>query len=103
MVNRIAHDVQQRFGDILQDPPVQLDLPANETLREAAELPADVPLLPNLATLRPDRDSLRPALEMLGKARKPIILVGLGALWDHASAGVVALAERLGAPVMTTT
>ena len=36
-------------------------------------------------------------------ARRPIILVGLGVLWDRASAGVVALAERLGAPVMTTT
>jgi acetolactate synthase-1/2/3 large subunit len=40
---------------------------------------------------------------MLGKARRPIILAGLGALWDRASAGVVALAEQLGAPVMTTT
>lgn len=39
---------------------------------------------------------------MLAKARKPIILVGLGVLWARASAEVTALAERLGAPVLTT-
>jgi acetolactate synthase-1/2/3 large subunit len=83
--------------------PVQLDLPANETLRDAADLPADVPLLPNIANLRPDKDSLKPALGMLGRTRRPIILAGLGVLWDRASDGVVALAEQLGAPVLTTT
>lgn len=83
--------------------PVQLDLPASETMQEAADLPADVPLLPSLASLRPDRDSLKPALEMLGRARRPIILAGIGVFWDRASDGVVALAEQLGAPVLTTT
>ncbi|MGE3909255.1 MAG: thiamine pyrophosphate-binding protein [Chloroflexota bacterium] len=83
--------------------PVQLDLPSTETLQEAADLPADVPLLPELATLRPDRASLKPVLEMLGRARRPIILAGLGVLWERASTGVVALAEHLGAPVLTTT
>ena len=83
--------------------PVQLDLPSTETLQQAADLPADVPLLPDLAVLRPDRASLKPALEMLARARRPIILAGLGVLWEGASAGVVALAEQLGAPVLTTT
>jgi acetolactate synthase-1/2/3 large subunit len=83
--------------------PVQLDLPSNETQQEAADLPAEVPLLPDLAVLRPDRDSLSPALAMLGNARRPIILAGMGVLWDRASAGLVALAEQLGAPVLTTT
>ncbi len=83
--------------------PVQLDLPSTETLAEAADLPADVPLLPALAMLRPDRDSLRPALDLLANSHRPIILAGLGALWDRASDLVVALAEALGAPVLTTT
>src|SRR4051794_28177850 len=101
----VRHTLRRVMRVVSSPPPgpVQLDLPSNETMREAADLPADVPLLPTLAALRPDRDSLRPSLEMLGKARRPIILVGLGALWDRASAGVVALAEQLGAPVMTTT
>jgi acetolactate synthase-1/2/3 large subunit len=83
--------------------PVQLDLPSTETEAEAADLPAPMPLLPDLPGLRPDRDSLKPALEMLAKARRPVILAGLGVLWGRASAGLVAFAERLGAPVLTST
>src|SRR3954471_1352364 len=83
--------------------PVQFDLPSTETEAEAADLPAAMPLLPDLPALRPDRDSLKPALDMLAKARRPIILAGLGVLWGRASAGLVAFAERLGAPVLVTT
>ncbi len=82
--------------------PVQLDLPANETRAEAAELPAPVPLVPDLPALHPDRDSLKPALEALARSRRPIILAGLGVLRDRAAAEVVRLAERLCAPVLTT-
>jgi acetolactate synthase I/II/III large subunit len=83
--------------------PVQLDLPSTETEVEAAELPAAVPLLPDLPGLRPDRDSLKPALDALARSKRPVILVGLGALWGRASVGLVAFAEHLGAPVLTTT
>jgi acetolactate synthase-1/2/3 large subunit len=51
----------------------------------------------------PDRADLKPALDMLGKARRPILIAGLGVYWCGASAEFVALAERLGAPVLTTT
>jgi acetolactate synthase-1/2/3 large subunit len=101
----VRHTLRRALRVVTAPPPgpVQLDLPATETLREAADLPAEVPLLPNRAPLRPDRDSLAPALELLGKARRPIILAGIGVLWDRAGDGVVALAEQLGAPVLTTT
>jgi acetolactate synthase-1/2/3 large subunit len=101
----VRHTLRRAMRVVGSPPPgpVQLDLPANETLRDAADLPADVPLLPTLASLRPDRDSLKPALEMLARARRPIILAGIGVFWDKASDGVVALAEKLGAPVLTTT
>ena len=82
--------------------PVQLDLPSNETTQQAADLPIEMPLRPERLALAPDRDSLAPALELLDGARKPIILAGLGALWDRASAELTALAEHLGAPVLTT-
>jgi acetolactate synthase-1/2/3 large subunit len=51
----------------------------------------------------PDRADLKPALDMLGKSRRPILIAGLGVYWCGASAEFVALAERLGAPVLTTT
>ncbi len=83
--------------------PVQLDLPSSETLQEAGELPAAVPLLPDRPALRPDQESLGPALDALRRARRPIIVVGMGVLWDRAHLALAALAERLEAPVLTTT
>ena len=40
---------------------------------------------------------------MLGRARRPILIAGLGVYWCNASAELVKLAERIGAPVLTTT
>ncbi|MCB1546453.1 MAG: thiamine pyrophosphate-binding protein [Hyphomicrobiaceae bacterium] len=82
--------------------PVHFDLPQTETTLQAAEPVAEAPLLANVLAPPPDRASLKAPLDMLAKARKPIILVGLGVLWARASAEVTALAERLGAPVLTT-
>jgi acetolactate synthase-1/2/3 large subunit len=82
--------------------PVQLDLPSNETTEEAAELSFSAALLPELPALQPDQASLRSALEVLQRARRPILLAGLGVLWDNAAAPLQALVERLGGPIMTT-
>lgn len=82
--------------------PVQFDLPQSETTSEATELVAPPPLLPNLLRPEPDRDGLKIALTRINSARRPIILAGLGVLWDRASSELVRLAETLGAPVLTT-
>lgn len=82
--------------------PVQFDMPSNETMVEAAELIAEPPLVPNLIAIEPDRAALKVPLQMLAKAKRPILLAGLGVFWDKASEEFVALAERLGAPVLTT-
>ncbi len=83
--------------------PVQFDLPSDQTHREAAELSVPAPLLPAWPVLRPDRASVQPALDLLERARRPIILAGMGVLWEKDAAGqLLALAERLGGPVLTT-
>ncbi len=82
--------------------PVQFDMPQSETTKEAAELAAEPPLLPNHLFAAPDRSDLKPALDRIGQSRKPIVLAGLGVLWDRASAELVRLAEQLGAPVLVT-
>jgi acetolactate synthase-1/2/3 large subunit len=89
-----------RTATTLPPGPVQLDLPSNETRAEAAD--GSAALIPELPSLRPDPDSLTPAIEAVERARRPIILAGLGVLWDNASVPLVALAERLGGPVLTT-
>ena len=50
----------------------------------------------------PDRSDLKPALDMLGKAKRPVLIAGLGVYWCGASVEFVEFAERLGAPVLTT-
>lgn len=82
--------------------PVQFDLPQSETTKEAGALKAPPPLLPNHLRAGPDRDDLVPAIREIDGARRPIILAGLGVLWERASAELVHLAEQLGAPVLVT-
>ena len=57
----------------------------------------------DLAMLRPDRDSLRRPWRCSARPAGRSSWSGWACCWDRASAGVVALAEQLGAPVMTTT
>jgi acetolactate synthase-1/2/3 large subunit len=82
--------------------PVHFDMPQSETTREAAALVAEAPLRPNIVAVAPEKSALKLPLQMLGASRKPILLVGLGALWGRAAKEVAALAERIGAPVLTT-
>src|SRR5712671_2496302 len=82
--------------------PVHFELPQSETTREAGEYLAEPPLLPHLISPRPDRNDLKPALDALRRSRRPILLAGLGVFWSKASPEFVAFAERIGAPVLTT-
>jgi acetolactate synthase-1/2/3 large subunit len=83
--------------------PVHFEFPKSEATREAGEYVAEPPLMPHWIIPGPDRADLKVALDMLGKARRPIVIAGLGVFWCGASAELVAFAERLGAPVLTTT
>jgi len=51
---------------------------------------------------RPGRAEIDAAAHMLASAQRPVIIAGGGSILSGASAEVVALAERLGAPVATT-
>jgi pyruvate dehydrogenase (quinone) len=61
--------------------------------------PASMPAL-DRAQLPPGEEELRAAAGVLNAASKPVILVGAGAL--HAREEVIAVAEKLGAPVVKT-
>jgi len=50
--------------------------------------------------IAPSQDDLDRALEMMNAAKRPIVVIGYGAV--DARAEVIALAEALGAPVLTT-
>ncbi|PRY20158.1 thiamine pyrophosphate-dependent enzyme [Pseudosporangium ferrugineum] len=61
--------------------------------------PASMPFL-DRPQLPPGENELRAAAEVLNAAKKPAILVGIGA--KHARDEVIAVAEKLGAPVVKT-
>ncbi|MCP4386589.1 MAG: Rieske 2Fe-2S domain-containing protein [Hyphomicrobiales bacterium] len=52
------------------------------------------------ATVKPSDADLEAALAMIAKAERPVVVLGYGAL--EAREGLIAMAERLGLPVLTT-
>jgi acetolactate synthase-1/2/3 large subunit len=80
--------------------PVHIEIPL-----DVLEAPADVPTAaraarPVAAPGRGDAAAVREAVALLAGAIRPVIIAGGGA--THAGGAVTALAERLGAPVLTT-
>ncbi len=57
--------------------------------------------IPRLS-VAPPQETLDEALKLLRKAKRPVIIVGHGARFDMQGEGIIALAERLKAPVITT-
>ena len=82
--------------------PVQFDLPGDERTKDAGDYATGLPVTANVVPVIPHKSSMKAPLQMLKAAERPILLVGLGVFWSKASAELVALAERLGAPVLTT-
>jgi acetolactate synthase I/II/III large subunit len=83
--------------------PVHFEFPQSEAAREAGDLAAEPLLVPNWIMPGPDRSDLKPALDLLKRSKRPILIAGLGVYWCRASAELVKFAERLGAPVLTST
>jgi benzoylformate decarboxylase len=80
--------------------PVFMSLPVDIQLETAPELDLRPPRLPN-RRIRPPADALRQAAEMLAQAQNPAILAGSRVVEAGAVNELVALAEVLGAPVMS--
>ena len=82
--------------------PVHVDLPQSETTKPVGNVSA-APFLPDRLADGFAEEGLSETMRILGQSRKPILLVGMGVLWSRAAGELVAFAERLGAPVLTTT
>lgn len=82
--------------------PILLDMPM-DVLVEAAEVVLPDPVAREaLGRVRPSASEIERAAELLASARRPVIVAGGGAIGADAGAELTALAERLGAPVVTT-
>jgi thiamine pyrophosphate-dependent acetolactate synthase large subunit-like protein len=78
-----------------------LDAGLQETRLERAPEWPDLARFSPPAPARPDPDSIARAAEILARAERPLILAGRGARTQKAWAARIALAERLGACVLT--
>jgi acetolactate synthase-1/2/3 large subunit len=82
--------------------PVLLDVPM-DVQAEAAEVTLPEPMeRAARGRIRPDRDAVEEAAELLRAAKRPVIVAGGGVISADATAELRALAERIGAPVVTT-
>jgi acetolactate synthase-1/2/3 large subunit len=79
--------------------PVLLDVPM-DVQAEAGEVELRDP--PAVAPPRPDAGMVERAAELLAGAKRPVIVAGGGVISANATGELRALAERLGAPVVTT-
>ncbi len=82
--------------------PILLDVPM-DVLADSAEVAlADPERREARGRVRPAADDVERAAALLRGAKRPVIVAGGGAISAEASAEITALAERLGAPVVTT-
>lgn len=82
--------------------PVLLDLPMDVQAESADVRMPDPGRREARGRVRPAADDIERAAALLRDARRPVIVAGGGAIGADASAELTALAERLGAPVVTT-
>jgi acetolactate synthase-1/2/3 large subunit len=81
--------------------PAALFLP-QDLMRMPAEVDVvSLHMAPSLPCV-PSAEAIQEALRVLTDAQRPIILAGGGALWSRAETAIKQVAERLGAPVVTT-
>jgi acetolactate synthase I/II/III large subunit len=80
--------------------PVMVEVPEDVMAMPAAGEPAYRAV--RVTRPAPDEGAVREAAEHLLRARQPLVWVGQGALYAEATDALVAVAELLGAPVMTT-
>jgi acetolactate synthase-1/2/3 large subunit len=79
--------------------PASLEIPID---LQYARAEVNLPVFEGFPRRGPGQDGVRRAAEMLAAAEQPVIWAGGGAVSANAAAEVRALAERLGAPVVTT-
>ncbi|HEU4480382.1 MAG TPA: acetolactate synthase large subunit [Actinomycetota bacterium] len=86
-----------RPGPVVVDIPKDvLQAPADFTWPETLNLPGYRP------TMRPNNRQVKAATALISEARKPVLYVGGGVLKARAAEALLRVAEKIGAPVVTT-
>lgn len=81
--------------------PIALNLPVDMQWLDVDQQPGKV-RWPDVRTVVPESADLDDAIGIIAAARRPIVLVGRGAIEDDARTAIQRFAERIGAPLATT-
>jgi len=103
-VDQLPYVLHRAFNQMLsgRPGPVLIDMPMDVQADDAdVTIPEPASHEPQ-GRPRPDTASVERAARLLAEARQPVLLAGGGVITADASAELVALAEHLGAPVVTT-
>jgi acetolactate synthase-1/2/3 large subunit len=103
-VDQLPYVLQRAFNQMLggRPGPVLIDMPMDVQADDAEVTLPEPGLHEPAGRSRPDAASVERAARMLVEARRPVLLAGGGVITADASAELAALAEHLGAPVVTT-
>ncbi len=96
--------MQRAFNEMVtgRPGPVHIDVPM-DVQAESADVTVPLPAQREAAgRVRPDAGLVTRAAELLARAKRPVIVVGGGAITSEAGSELVSLAERCGAFVVTT-
>lgn len=101
-VEEIPAMVARAFGAMAngRPRPAALFLPQDVARLEGD--PGPIPSVPRPGPLGLSGREIMDAAEILSRAERPIILAGGGAVWSDAAGEIVALAQKLGAPIVTS-
>ncbi|MCW5603417.1 MAG: thiamine pyrophosphate-binding protein [Burkholderiales bacterium] len=89
----------------LESRPIMLSAPMDVQQKPFEDDEPYVPsssLMPSPRTVRGDPESLRKAAEIIAASKKPVIVVGRGAMWSGAGDAVLKLGARVGALIATS-
>src|SRR5207244_19774 len=88
----------------MQSRPIMLSAPMDTQQKTMDDDEAYMPssaVIPS-ALAYPNPSTIDQALDMIANAKRPVVLVGRGAVWSGAGDAAVKLAQRIGAVLATT-
>jgi thiamine pyrophosphate-dependent acetolactate synthase large subunit-like protein len=100
-VRRAFYLAKMESRPILLSAPMDIQQKSFQSDDEVDDYQPSATLLPS-QPLEPGRAALEQAAELIVSSRKPIILVGRGAMWSGAGDAVLRLGQRIGALIATT-
>jgi acetolactate synthase-1/2/3 large subunit len=103
-VDQLPYVLHRAFNQMLsgRPGPVLIDMPMDVQADDADVTIPEPACHEPQGRPRPDTASVERAARLLAEARRPVLLAGGGVITADGSADLVALAEHLGAPVVTT-